>query len=98
MPDTELAFATATELGKLLRRKKVSSLELTKFFLDRLESEGPKYNALAELTRDLALTQARKADRALAKGDGLSPITGVPYGAKDLLATKNIPTRWGAPP
>lgn len=98
MPDTELTFATATELGKLLHRKKISSLELTKFFLDRLESEGPKYNALAELTRDLALAQARKADRALAKGEGLSPITGVPYGAKDLLATKNIPTRWGAPP
>jgi aspartyl-tRNA(Asn)/glutamyl-tRNA(Gln) amidotransferase subunit A len=98
MPDTELYFATATELGKLMRRKKVSSLELTKLFLDRLESEGPKYNALAELTRSLALAQARKADKALATGEGVTPLTGIPYGAKDLLATRNIPTRWGAPP
>ncbi|MEP7199268.1 MAG: amidase [Chloroflexota bacterium] len=95
---TDLFFATATDLGKLLRRKKVSSVELTTTFLDRLEQFGPQYNALAELTRDLALAQARKADRVLAKGEATSPLHGVPYGAKDLLATKGIPTRWGSPP
>lgn len=98
MVDSSLAFAGATELSKLLRRKAVSSLELTRLFLERLETLGPMYNALAELTPELALAQARKADRALAKGTAASPLTGIPYGAKDLLATKGIPTRWGAPP
>ncbi len=98
MPDSDLFFANVTELGKRLRAKKISSVELTKIFLERLQKLGPKYNALAELTPELALAQARRADRALRKGDVSSPLMGVPYGAKDLLATKNIPTRWGAPP
>ena len=98
MPDTDLFFMTATELSKLLRRRKISSLELTRLYLERLERLGPKYNALAELTPDLALAQAKRADRALRSGSASSPLTGVPYGAKDLLATKQVPTRWGAPP
>jgi len=98
MPDSSLVFASVTELSKLLRKRKVSSVELTRLFLKRLESLGPTYNALAELTPELALTQARKADRALSKGTASSPLTGIPYGAKDLLATNGIPTRWGAPP
>jgi aspartyl-tRNA(Asn)/glutamyl-tRNA(Gln) amidotransferase subunit A len=53
---------------------------------------------LAELTRDLALKQARRADRVLSKGGFAWPLLGVPYGAKDLLATAGIPTRWGSPP
>ncbi|HEX7588198.1 MAG TPA: amidase, partial [Anaerolineae bacterium] len=72
--------------------------ELTRYFLDRLERDGPRYNALAELTRDLALRQARRADSALRAGQKSSPLLGIPYGAKDLLATKDIPTRWGAAP
>ena len=97
MTTQDLFFATATELGRMLRRKQVSSIELTRLFLDRLGALGPKYNALAELTPELALAQARKADRLLAKGDTPSALTGVPFGAKDLLATKGIPTRWGIP-
>ena len=97
MTTQDLSFATATELSRLLRRKQVSSVELTKLFLDRLAAQGPKYNALAELTPDLALSQARKADRLLKSGDAPSLLTGVPFGTKDLLATKGIPTRWGIP-
>jgi len=82
----------------LLRRRKISSVELTRLFLDRLGTLGPRYNALAELTPDLALRQARRADRLLRRGVIASPLLGVPYGAKDLLATRGIPTRWGAPP
>lgn len=94
----ELYFKTATELSRMLRARKISSVELTQTFLDRLRTLGPKYNALAELTPDLAMEQARRADRRLRKGDpSWSPIMGIPYGAKDLLATKNIPTRWGSP-
>jgi aspartyl-tRNA(Asn)/glutamyl-tRNA(Gln) amidotransferase subunit A len=95
--DNDSFFKTATELGRELRARKISSVELTKIFLDRLNRMGPTYNALAELTPDLALAQARRADRRLRSKDRRSPLLGVPYGAKDLLATKGIPTRWGSP-
>ncbi len=97
MPRDDLFFATITQLGRLLRTKKISSVELTHLFLGRLGTFGPRYNALAELTPDLALRQARRADRLLHRGIPPSPLTGVPYGVKDLLATRGIPTRWGAP-
>ena len=98
MSFNELAFKTVTELAKMLRTKKISSVELTQYFLNRLEQYGPNYNALAQLARNNALKQAYSADRAIHKGELTSPLQGIPYGAKDLLATKNIPTRWGAPP
>ena len=93
----ELYFKTITELARMLRAKKISSVELTQEFLARLKALGPKYNALAELTPDLALEQARRADQRLRRGGVIPPLNGIPYGAKDLLATKNIPTRWGSP-
>ena len=98
MPDNDLFFATAAGLSRLLRARKISAVELTRVFLDRLATLGPRYNALAELTPELALRQARRADRILRRSGVASPLMGVPYGAKDLLATKGIPTRWGAPP
>ncbi len=98
MHSDDLFFATVAELGRLLRARKLSAVELTRQFLDRLATDGPRYNALAELTRELALRQARLADLLLRRGSATSPLVGVPYGAKDLLATKGIPTRWGAPP
>ncbi len=94
----EIFFATAVQLSRQLRRRKISSVELTRLFLDRLATLGPRCNALAELTPDLALRQARRADRLLRRGVAASPLLGIPYGAKDLLATRGIPTRWGAPP
>lgn len=97
MSDSDRIFRSATELGRELRARKVSSVELTRIFLDRLERLGPQYNALAALTPDLAMAQARRADRLLRSGAALSPLLGVPYGAKDLLATKGVPTRWGSP-
>jgi aspartyl-tRNA(Asn)/glutamyl-tRNA(Gln) amidotransferase subunit A len=95
-PD-DLLFSSATELGKLIRARKVSSVELTKASLDALDARGRELNALAELTRELALDQAEQADREVKEGRIRSPLHGVPYGAKDLLATKGIPTRWGSP-
>ncbi len=91
-------FATLPELARLLRRRRFSSLELTRAFLDRLAALGPSYNALAELSRDLGESEARRADRELRRGHDRGRLHGVPYGAKDLLDTKGIPTRWGAPP
>ena len=96
--DADLFFADLATLGRRLRQRAFSSLELTRAFLDRLATTGPRYNALAELTRDLAEREARRADREIARGTDRGPLHGVPYGAKDLLDTAGIPTRWGAPP
>lgn len=98
MADDSLAFATIRELGKQLRTKATSSVKLTKYFLDRLEKFGGQYNAVVRITGDLALKQAGLADAEMAQGKDRGPLHGIPYGVKDLLATKGIPTSWGAPP
>ena len=98
MAHDELYFATIDELERQLRERRISSVEMTGIFLDRLQEFGPRYNALAELTREHALANARRADRLLrSHSRNTSPILGIPYGAKDLLASKGIPTRWGSP-
>lgn len=91
-------FSTISELGEMLRRKQVSSLELTRFYLDRLEKHGESLGAVVTITRELAETQARAADSKIAAGNWLGPLHGIPFGVKDLLATKGIPTTWGAEP
>jgi aspartyl-tRNA(Asn)/glutamyl-tRNA(Gln) amidotransferase subunit A len=98
MNDTDLAFATLPVLGAKLRSGEVSAVELARFFLDRLEKYGPKYNCVVNLTRDLALAQAAQADKERKAGHDRGPLHGIPYGAKDLLATKGIPTTWGCAP
>ncbi len=97
MSDNDVFFRSVTELGRELRARRISSVELTQIALDRLGTLGPTYNALATLTPEIAMVQARRADRLLRRGEVASPLVGVPYGAKDLLATKGIPTRWGSP-
>jgi aspartyl-tRNA(Asn)/glutamyl-tRNA(Gln) amidotransferase subunit A len=97
MPDAEPLQMTAAELGRLLRQRKVSSVELTRRCLAALEGRGRALNAVAELTEALALREAARADEEIRAGRIRSPLHGVPYGAKDLLATKGIPTRWGSP-
>ena len=98
MSSEELAFAGVAELGKLLRRRKVSSYELTELFLSRLGQRGPEYNAVASLTAERAHREARRADERLKRGAGRGPLDGIPYGAKDLVAARGAPTTWGAPP
>lgn len=97
MAPDDLSFWTISALARALRERKISSVELTGIALDRLGRLGPKYNALAELTPEIAMVQARRADRLFARGRIASALQGVPYGAKDLLATRGIPTRWGSP-
>jgi Asp-tRNA(Asn)/Glu-tRNA(Gln) amidotransferase A subunit family amidase len=94
----QLAFAPVTRLAALLRARKVTSLELTRMFLARLERHDPELEAVVTLTRELALRQARKADAELAAGRYRGPLHGVPYGVKDLLDTRGIRTTWGARP
>ncbi len=98
MTDADLAFAPLPVLGARLRGGEFSCVDLAKFFLGRLEKHGPTYNCLVTLTRDLALDQAAGADADLKAGRDRGPLHGIPYGAKDLLATKGIPTSWGAAP
>jgi len=94
----DVAFAPISVLGRRLRAKEFTSVELTEFFLDRLESLGPQLNAVVTVTRERALDEAREADRDRAAGKDRGPLHGIPYGAKDLLATHGIPTTWGAAP
>jgi len=94
----DLLFSSVRELGALLRARKASSVELTDSYLHRLETIGPQLGAVVTVTRELALEQARAADKEMAAGRIRGPLHGIPYGAKDLLATKGIPTTWGAEP
>jgi aspartyl-tRNA(Asn)/glutamyl-tRNA(Gln) amidotransferase subunit A len=94
----ELAFATIPAIGRRLRAGEFTSVELTEFFLDRLQTIGQELNAVVAVTRERALDEAREADRHLAAGNDHGPLHGIPYGAKDLLATRGIPTTWGAAP
>lgn len=99
MPIPEsLAFATVAELGRRLWSREFTSVELTRFFLERLERLGPKLNAVVTVARERALAEAHQADHELCAGRYRGPLHGIPYGAKDLLATKGIPTTWGAAP
>jgi aspartyl-tRNA(Asn)/glutamyl-tRNA(Gln) amidotransferase subunit A len=92
----EWAFVSVRSLGEALREGDVTSRELTEYVLDRLACNGPALNCLAVLTRDRALRDADEADADFARGVIRSPLQGIPYGAKDLLATTDVPTTWGA--
>jgi len=91
-------FRPVRELAEAVRAQRVSPVELAETFLDRLERLGPRYNAVVTLTRERALVQARRAEGEIAAGRWRGPLHGIPYGAKDLLATAGIPTTWGAAP
>ena len=95
---SELAWASVGALGEALRKRDVSSIELTGLFLERLERVGPSLNAVAAVMPARALAEAAEADRRLAAGTARGALDGIPYGAKDLLAAKGAPTTWGAPP
>jgi Asp-tRNA(Asn)/Glu-tRNA(Gln) amidotransferase A subunit family amidase len=94
----DLAFYSVAELGSLLSTRQISSEKLTRFFLERLKKLGPKLECTVTLTEELALKQAKRADAEMAAGKHRGPLHGIPYGAKDLLAVKGVPTTWGAAP
>jgi Asp-tRNA(Asn)/Glu-tRNA(Gln) amidotransferase A subunit family amidase len=94
----DLAFLPVTALAALVQKREVSSTDLTKMYLDRLEKYGPKLNCVVTLTKDLALAQAAQADKEIRAGRYRGPLHGIPWGAKDLFATKGILTTWGAAP
>ena len=97
--NNQLVFTSIRQLSKLVKSRQVSPVELSELFLDRLEQRAPSYNALVTLTRERASRQAARAEREIAAGNYKGPLHGIPWGAKDLLATSDgIPTTWGAEP
>jgi Asp-tRNA(Asn)/Glu-tRNA(Gln) amidotransferase A subunit family amidase len=94
----DVAFWPVTKLAALIERRLVTSTELTQMYLARLKRYQPTLNFYVTLTEDLALRQAAEADKAIAAGKYKGPLHGIPWGAKDLFATKGIKTTWGAEP
>jgi Asp-tRNA(Asn)/Glu-tRNA(Gln) amidotransferase A subunit family amidase len=92
----ELAFVSVSELASLVKARKVTSLALTKMYIERLKRYDPKLHFVISLTEDRALAQAKAADAEIAAGKYRGPLHGIPWGAKDLLAVKGYPTTWGA--
>jgi aspartyl-tRNA(Asn)/glutamyl-tRNA(Gln) amidotransferase subunit A len=98
MVSTEILFLSAGELAKRIQSKALSPVDLTKAYLDRCEKLGPKLNAFARLTPEIAMREAEAADKEIKRGHYRGPLHGIPYAAKDLLSVKGLPTTWGAKP
>jgi Asp-tRNA(Asn)/Glu-tRNA(Gln) amidotransferase A subunit family amidase len=97
-PLEELAFYPVFALAELIRTRQVSASELTEIYLGRLKNYGPQLACVAVLTEEVARCQAAQADAEIAEGHYRGPLHGIPYGLKDLFATRAYPTSWGAPP
>jgi Asp-tRNA(Asn)/Glu-tRNA(Gln) amidotransferase A subunit family amidase len=96
--DEDLAFAGVAHLAGMLRGGAISSVELTRFYLNRLRRLDETLLAVVTLTEERALAQAERMDAELARGMDRGPLHGIPYGAKDLLAVAGYPTTWGTEP
>jgi Asp-tRNA(Asn)/Glu-tRNA(Gln) amidotransferase A subunit family amidase len=94
----DIAFYSISQLASLVKNKKISSVELTKFFIGRLKKWGDTLQSVITLTEDLALQQARQADAEIQSGKYRGPLHGIPYGIKDLFAVKGYKTTWGSTP
>ncbi len=96
--DAEIAFAPVWKLSRWIESRKLTSERLTSIYLARIEKFDPKLRCVITLTRELALTQARAADKEIALGKYRGPLHGIPWGGKDLLDTAGIATTYGAEP
>lgn len=94
----DIAFLTIGELSRLIESRQLTSRELTEIYLDRLKRFDPQLECVITLTDDLARRQADAADAEIKAGRHRGALHGIPYGAKDLLASRGIPTTWGAEP
>lgn len=94
--DEALAFLPITSLAALMRTRQISSVELTKLYLERLRKYDPILHCVISYTEELALKQADRADREIAAGRYRGPLHGIPWGAKDLIAYPGYRTTWGA--
>ncbi|KIC91418.1 amidase [Flavihumibacter sp. ZG627] len=94
----DLAFYSIPQLASLLRAKKISSVELTRFFIGRLKKWGDTLQCVITITEELAMKEAAAADEELKKGKWRGALHGIPYGLKDLFAVKGYKTTWGSVP
>ena len=94
----DLAFYSIEQLASLIKNKKISSLALTQFFIERIKKWGDTLQCVISIQEDMAYAQARKADGELAQGKYRGLLHGIPYGLKDLFAAKGTKTTWGAAP
>jgi amidase len=93
---SKFVFSSVTEVARAIQRGEVSSLELTKQILERIEKYNPTLIAVVTLLRDDALDRARAADEALAKGEIWGPLHGVPCSVKDTLEISDVLTTAGS--
>ncbi len=98
MLSKDILFLPVTELARRVRQRQISPVELAESYLERSRTLGPRLNAYATLTPELALKQAHAAEKEIAAGKYRGPLHGIPYAAKDLLAVQGYPTGWGARP
>jgi Asp-tRNA(Asn)/Glu-tRNA(Gln) amidotransferase A subunit family amidase len=96
--DDDIAFAPVWQLSRWIENRKLTSERLTEIYLRRIARFDPKLRCVITLLHDHALQQARQADAEIASGHYRGPLHGIPWGAKDLLDTANIPTTYGAEP
>ena len=94
----DLAFRPVSELSSLIKRRAITSTELTQMYLTRLKEHQPTIKAVISFTEERALKQAKAADEEIARGKYRGPLHGIPWGAKDLIAVRGAPTTWGAGP
>jgi Asp-tRNA(Asn)/Glu-tRNA(Gln) amidotransferase A subunit family amidase len=93
-----LLYSSLVQLADLVRRRAITSVELTTAYLERLERLDPQLLCVTSLLRDRAMEKARAADAEISAGRYRGPLHGIPWGAKDLLAVRGAPTTWGTPP
>ncbi len=94
----DLAYYSVSQLASLIKNRKITSVELTRFYIDRLKQYGDTLQCVVSLLEEEALAQARAADEALVEGFYKGPLHGIPYGLKDLFAVEGTVTSWGAMP
>ena len=94
----ELAFYSITDLASLIKNKKISSVELTSFFLTRLKKFNDTLHCVISFTDSIAMQQAAIADSEIRRGKYRGPLHGIPYGIKDLFSVKGTTTSWGSTP
>ena len=94
----DLAFYTVAQLASLIKNKKITSVDLTKFFIERLTKYSDTLHCVISITEETALLQAKRADDEISRGKYRGLLHGIPYGVKDLIAVKGTKTTWGAAP
>ena len=94
----DLAFYSILQLSSLIKNRKITSVELTRFFMERLKKFNDSLLCVVSFTDDIAMQEARQADKEIAAGKYRGPLHGIPYGLKDLFSVKGTKTTWGAEP